>query len=200
MQTSTADGATSTVATEEPPPPRNVVLGRRGVAIGSAALVLYLLLTVYAAATQWQHSAEPAAFARGVLAVAMVAGLGLALYGYGMARAERGARAAKREQEEREFAREQWELTQFESLQAADATMARRVADLCEQVAELRALVAQMPQQRSRRRNGGAGATQPRVLRTGENVVQMPNAKIYQLGIAEGLRRKQRGEDPDKSS
>lgn len=50
-------------------------------------------------------------------------------------------------------------------------------------------------QRRNRRRREADDATSAT-----DNVVNQPNAKIYQLGIAEGLRRRKRGEEPNTDS
>lgn len=204
--TSTPDGVHGTVASEEPPT-KNVRAARRGVAGGLIALVLYMLLTMYAWGTGWTAH-ESVAFARSILVLAMLAGLGVALYGYGMNKSDRSVAAAKVEAEAATFGREAWELKQFDELHAADHAAAAKLEQVAvaqaaaveaqreaaaeqramrEEMRELRTLVAEhdlrgVPRHRTRRRR--AARTEPRTTRTGENVIP-----IRARSAADALRR-----------
>lgn len=211
MQTSTTDVANT--VDEEPPLPKNVRIARRGVTAGLTSLVSLLVFAAYSHGAGG-ISADLAAFGRLMLGLCALAGLGVALYGYGLNRAERKTEAVRRDQEEREFAREQWELAQFETLQAADSALGKAVAAgvadlhairveqakqhevqrlMIREMRELRTLVAEhdlrAAPRRKRRRRGRSHQSRPRVINNGEGgLSRLPSADV--LRNARGLARR----------
>lgn len=188
------DGVKGAVAEE--PPSRNVRVARRGVAAGLVALVLYLILATYTATTGWAHS-ELVAFGRTTLTLSMVAGLGVALFGYGVNRSERNCVAANVELVE-----------QFRNVLAEaevdrlrrERRFADRLDDVAEQLERDRTIlrlrpkeqqrtVADVPRQKRRRRG-----RQPQVQseRGADNVIPMRRR------AADALRRlrEQIGDEP----
>lgn len=162
MQTA-ADGAVNAVAEE--PPSKNVRVARRGVAAGLSSLALYLILATYAAMSGWEHN-EQVAFARATLTVAMVAGLGVALFGYGIERSMRNCAASNAEQLERfrnvlaeaevgRLRRERWTADRLEEI-AEQLERDRTLLRL--RPKDPQRTVAKVPRQR---RRGGRGRQVP---------------------------------------
>lgn len=196
MQTAT-DGVHSAVAEE--PPSKNVRVARRGVAGGLIALVAYLLLALYAAMSGWEHN-EVVSFGRMTLTLFMLAGLGVALFGYGVERSARNCAASNAEL-----------LDQFRNV-LAEAEVARlrrerRIADRLEEIAEqmerdrtilrLRPkedprTVADVPRRRRNRRGRQSGGG---VERSDDNVIPMRARRA-----ADALRRLREKIDGDQDA
>lgn len=156
MQPAT-DGALNAVAEE--PPSKNVRVARRGVAAGLLALVIYMILATYTAMTGWRYS-EQVALTRGALILGMIAGLGVALYGYGVERSARNCANANTELIDRfrdvlaevEVDRMRRERRVADRLEEVAEQMEREQAILRLRPNEPKRTVAKVPRQRRRGR------------------------------------------------